>query len=72
MKEKLYDIDIDLFVNKIVDPFNSYLIETYARLDSRFLKLALIIKYWNKKKFLGMGSNKLNSYSLVLMLIAYL
>jgi DNA polymerase sigma len=72
LKERLYDIDIDVFINKIVDPFNSLLIQTYARLDSRFLKLALILKYWNKKTFDKMGSNKLNSYSIVLMLIAFL
>jgi hypothetical protein len=30
LKEKVHDIDIDVFVNKIVDPFNSYLIKTYA------------------------------------------
>jgi hypothetical protein len=30
LKEKVHDIDIDVFVNKIVDPFNSYLIQTYA------------------------------------------
>jgi DNA polymerase sigma len=41
-------------------------------LDERFLKLALILKFWNKKTFASMGSNKLNSYSIVLMLIAYL
>jgi DNA polymerase sigma len=51
LKDKVHDIVIEVFVNKIVDPFNSFLIQTYAQLDSRFLKLALILKNWNKVTF---------------------
>ena len=59
-------------MNKVVDPYNTWLLQTYAMLDVRFLKLALILKAWNKKVNLDMGTNKLNSYSMILMLIAYL
>lgn len=71
IKDTLYEVDIDLSINKILDPYNSQLLYTYALLDQRFHKLALILKYWNKDRFKE-KNNRLNSYSLVLMLIAFL
>ena len=71
IKDRDLEIDIDVSVNKILDPYNSYLVQTYALLDERFHKLALILKYWNKQVFPDVSS-RLNSYSIVLMLIAYL
>jgi len=50
-KDRTYGVDIDLLVNKVIDPYNSHLIQNYAKLDSRFHKLALILKFWNKTRF---------------------
>jgi DNA polymerase sigma len=41
------------------------------QLDSRFRHLCLLVKAWNKQKFVN-AEIRLNSYSLVLMMIAYL
>ncbi len=62
---------IDISVNKIVDVYNSKLIYTYANIDERFVKLALLLKDWNKQIF-QKKMKRLNSYSITLMLIAFL
>ena len=67
-----FEVTIEVFINKVVDPYNTWLLQTYALLDERFLKLALVLKYWNKQVNKGLGKQKLNSYSMMLMLIAYL
>ena len=41
-------IEVDMMVNKVVEVYNSYLLSTYAKLDLRFLKMALLLKQWNK------------------------
>jgi DNA polymerase sigma len=69
---KPFEVSIEVFINKIVDPYNTWLMQTYAMLDIRFLKLALVLKAWNKKVNMSMGTNKLNSYSITLMLIGFL
>jgi DNA polymerase sigma len=51
--------------------YNSKLLLTYAQVDERFHALALILKDWNKKQFTD-RKKRLNSYSIVLMLIAFL
>lgn len=70
IKDKVYEINIDISINKIVDPYNSMLVFSYALIDSRFHKLALILKFWNKESIKD-KNERLNSYSLVLLLIAY-
>jgi len=40
--------DIDLMVNKTSEIVNSMLLESYAKIDDRFHKLAFILKAWNK------------------------
>jgi DNA polymerase sigma len=67
-----FEVTIEVFINKIVDPYNTWLLQTYALIDERFLKLALVLKYWNKEVNKSRGKSKLNSYSMILMLIAYL
>ena len=62
---------VELFLNKVVEPYNSSLLLHYALYDRRFHQLALIVKAWHKKHFLD-PKTSLNSYSLILMLIAYL
>ena len=67
-----FKVTIEVFINKVVDPYNTWLLQTYALIDERFLKLALVLKYWNKEVNKDRGKSKLNSYSMILMLIAYL
>ena len=73
-KHNLTQIDVDLSINKVLDPFNSHLMQVYAKLDTRFHKVALFLKQWNKRNFKNVSGkfNNLNSFSIVLMLIAYL
>lgn len=71
LKDTVYEIDIDLSINKVLDPYNSRLVYTYATFDERFHKMALVLKYWNKLRFPN-KNERLNSYSVVLMLIAFL
>ena len=40
--------DIDLMVNKTSEIANSVLIDSYAKIDVRFQKMAFILKAWNK------------------------
>jgi len=63
------EVKLEIFVNKVVDAYNTWLVYTYAALDIRFLKLALVLKYINKQMFKEL---RLNSYSIIMMLIAYL
>jgi DNA polymerase sigma len=44
-----FKVTIEVFINKVVDPYNTSLLKAYALIDERFLKLALVVKYWNKK-----------------------
>jgi DNA polymerase sigma len=62
---------IDISVNKVLDLYNSQLLRVYALLDERFHMMALLIKSWNKKRFPS-KIDRLNSYSIVLMIIAFL
>jgi DNA polymerase sigma len=66
-----HHIKVDVTVNGVCQVFNSNLLCTYARIDTRFVDCAMILKYWNSKLFTN-DMMKLNSYSLVLMLIAFL
>jgi DNA polymerase sigma len=73
IKDAQNNIDIELTINKVLEVYNSKLISTYAKLDLRFLKLSILLKLWNKKSFPGSDRYKrLNSYSLTIMLIAFL
>ena len=64
-------IEVDLSINKVLEIKNSELITAYAAFDERFLKLALFIKIWNKQHFPD-KMQRLNSFSIYLMLIAFL
>ncbi len=68
MKDKVNDIDVEITVNKTVELYNSALLYTYAACDFRFYQLVILLKKWNKQKFPD-ASTRLNSYSLVLMLL---
>ena len=71
LKDRISGLDIDISVNKVLDIFNSELLQLYARFDSRFHKLALVLKKLNKLHFSD-KKTRLNSYSITLMLIAFL
>ena len=69
--DKVNRIDIDISLNKVLEIKNSELIQSYAAYDIRFIKLALVLKAWNKQQFPDKMS-RLNSFSIYLMLIAFL
>ena len=50
---------------------NSELVFAYGAFDYRFVKLALVLKHWNKKSFPD-RTKRLNSFTVNLMLIAFL
>lgn len=68
---KYSEVHIEIAINKVVDLYNSQLLRTYTLIDRRFHILSLILKDWNKKKFPD-KIKRMNSYSIVLMLIAFL
>ena len=63
-------IEVDISINKVLEIKNSELIQAYAAYDIRFIKLALILKAWNKRKFPDKLA-RLNSFSIYLMTIAF-
>lgn len=71
VRDQLNRIDVDITINKTLEIVNSSLVNTYASYDVRFVKLALVIKTWNKVRFPD-KMKRLNSFSLYLMLIAFL
>ena len=70
-RDKMNMIDVDLTVNKVTEVLNSHLVCTYGQYDVRFIKLALLLKAWNKAHFPD-KMESLNSFSIYLMLIAFL
>eukprot|EP00347_Sterkiella_histriomuscorum_P012616 403367885 len=64
-----YKLQVEIQINKLLELKNSQLIQAYSKLDKRFLKLAVLLKYWNRKHFPD-AKCRLNSYSIVLMLLA--
>jgi len=71
VRDQLNQIDVDITINKTLEILNSHLVNTYSAFDIRFVKLALLIKTWNKARFPD-KFKRLNSFSLYLMLIAFL
>jgi hypothetical protein len=69
--DEKYGIEIDISINKVLEIANSQLISAYSHFDQRFLKLALVLKSWNKQHFPD-RKKRLNSFSIILMLIAFL
>lgn len=71
IKGKQVPLEADILINKNLEIQNSNLIRTYGMCDARLVDLCLILKCWNKQMFPN-KMNRLNSYSIVLMTIAYL
>jgi DNA polymerase sigma len=62
-------------MNKLLEPLNSTLINEYTKYDIRFTQLALYVKDWNKRMMKRNERDPLsgfNSYTLTLMIIAFL
>ena len=62
-------ISVDILINRYLELLNTDLVRTYCLADSRFLKLATVLKMWNKT----LDSDKfkrLNSYSVYMLLLA--
>jgi len=64
-------IELDLSVNHVLELYNSTLIYNYCLFDRRFHMLALYLKEFNKTCFPD-PTFRLNSYSVVLLLLAFL
>lgn len=69
--DRLNQVEIDICINKTLEVLNSQLVCTYGAYDLRFIKLALYLKAWNKRHFPD-KQKRLNSFSIYLMLIAFL
>ena len=48
VKDRYNNIELDITVNKTLELLNSHLVGAYGAYDSRFIKLALYLKAWNK------------------------
>ena len=70
-QDNVTKVEIDLSVNKVLEVYNSYLLYTYTMIDKRFMEMIVLLKNWNKNKFPD-ASQRLNSYSLVMMVLAFL
>jgi hypothetical protein len=57
-------------VNKTLEYFNSALVRKYCLLDKRFRDLAIVLKTWSKEQ--GDNFNRLNSFSIYMLLLAYM
>lgn len=66
-----HSIKIDIMINKISEIQNSGLILQYKMIDERFTKLVYTLKKWNGS-IPNTNFDRLNNYSLCLMLIAYM
>lgn len=64
-------LNIDITMNKRSEVLNSLLLLEYAQFDHRFHKLAVYLKHWNNNQHIK-KTHRINNYSLVLMLIAYM
>ena len=67
------NITVEISFNKIVEPYNSYMMATYCKMSRKFREIAVILKKWNKFVFKGAEkNNRINSYSMTLMLLAFM
>jgi DNA polymerase sigma len=63
-------LDVDIMLNKVSEVHQSNLILQYALISPEFVKLAIYLKLWNKT--LGDVQSRLNSFSITLMLVAFM
>jgi DNA polymerase sigma len=70
-ENQVQTISVDIMVNKFLEIINSQLVRAYCLLDYRFRQVALVLKQWMHTQS-GKKSDRLNSYSCYLLLIAYM
>lgn len=68
---KMFNIDVDISINKPLEILNSQLICSYCMLDDRFRKVALVLKNWNRTVDRS-KDKRLNSFSIYLLLLVYM
>ncbi|KAK2521239.1 Papd4 [Columba livia] len=72
-RDKVSCVDFDLNVNNVVGIRNTFLLRTYAYIESRVRPLVLVVKKWARFHDINDASRgTLSSYSLVLMVLHYL
>ncbi|KAM6033576.1 poly(A) RNA polymerase GLD2 isoform 2-T3 [Chlamydotis macqueenii] len=72
-RDKVSCVEFDLNVNNIVGIRNTFLLRTYAYIESRVRPLVLVVKKWASFHDINDASRgTLSSYSLVLMVLHYL
>nr|DBA23509.1 TPA: hypothetical protein GDO54_014419 [Pyxicephalus adspersus] len=72
-RDKVSGVEFDLNVNNVVGIRNTFLLRTYAHIESRVRPLVLVVKRWAGHHGINDASRgTLSSYSLVLMVLHYL
>ncbi|XP_068106280.1 poly(A) RNA polymerase GLD2 isoform X2 [Hyperolius riggenbachi] len=72
-RDKVSGVEFDLNVNNVVGIRNTFLLRSYAHIESRVRPLVLVIKRWASYHGINDASRgTLSSYSLVLMVLHYL
>ncbi|KAJ8396573.1 hypothetical protein AAFF_G00016390 [Aldrovandia affinis] len=72
-RDKISGVEFDLNVNNIVGIRNTFLLRSYAYIESRVRPIILVIKKWARHHGINDASRgTLSSYSLVLMVLHYL
>ncbi|XP_061119809.1 poly(A) RNA polymerase GLD2 [Conger conger] len=72
-RDKISGVEFDLNVNNIVGIRNTFLLRSYAYIESRVRPVILVIKKWARHHGINDASRgTLSSYSLVLMVLHYL
>lgn len=73
LKDMITGISCDIGVNNALALHNTRLLATYAAMDARVAQLALIVKYWAKRRGLNEPYwGTLSSYCYLMMIIYYL
>lgn len=70
-KRPAMTIDVEITEGKILEVCNSNLLQSYCKLDSRFRKLAIVLKAWNKTLSVEKNS-RFNSFTICLLLLGYM
>ena len=65
-------VDVEISLNNLTGVVNSELMRRYAELDDRFHKVGMFLKWFVKKKRLFEKTAKLNSFSILSMLLVYM
>ncbi|XP_048383718.1 poly(A) RNA polymerase GLD2 [Stegostoma tigrinum] len=72
-RDKVSGVEFDLNVNNVVGIRNTFLLRSYAYIESRVRPLVLVVKKWARYHGINDASRgTLSSYSLVLMVLHYL